>query len=122
MQSEKYGQLIDKLAVKTDRREIKWKEGVLPNSFQASFPRQSIVLSRMSLCDPEEVAPEFRNRHEYIISIVNEFGTTVDEISNFDLEGKNARYWSIVEDLYKTARRQALDAEKVLDELLSELA
>lgn len=126
MQSEKYRQLVDRLVEKTDRRELDWKEGVYPDSFQVSFPSQSVVLSARQMNESDAPRqPLEALTIEYVISIVNESGSTVDEFSQFDLDRGQSdkhKYWDILETLYKSVRRQALSAEKVLDDLLSELA
>ncbi len=106
MRSEKYRQLIDRLITKTDRRELAWKEGVYPDSFQVAFPNYSLtIIQRQD--DRDEIFLE--------MSIINSDGYTIDRFSEFDLEQD---YHNKLYGLYHEARRQALGVDKALDDIL----
>jgi hypothetical protein len=109
--SEKYRELIDRLSNKTEADELKWRETANPNMFQVSFPNYSITISKEK--DPLEI-------FEYIIivGIVNSEGKGVDLFTQHDI-GSN--YAGQLSNLYQKARRQALGAEKALDEILNAL-
>jgi hypothetical protein len=119
MSRDKYGQLVDRLFAKTNSGLLDWRISASPRTFQVSFRNQSILLSARLLPDSEDVVPEFKNTNEYSLSIVNDSGEIVDEIEEYELD---VGHRTILEDLYKAARRKALDVDKVLDDLLSALA
>lgn len=118
MQSEKYRQLVDRLLTKTDRREVEWKEGAYPNSFQVSFPNYALLLREE---DKKEgfVSPS----PDIMLSIVDMGGDVIDTIYNFeiDAEGRERPYYLKMRDLYRTVRQQVLGADKAVEEILSEL-
>jgi hypothetical protein len=113
MAADKYQQLVERLAVKTDQGEVYWKEAAGPDTFQISFPNYSLTLSS-------------QNRQGsilYVISILNSEGRTVDSFSDEDLDGdgRGGRYFTMMGELYHNARRQALGVDKALDEILGQL-
>jgi hypothetical protein len=112
MAADKYQQLVERLAFKTDQGEVDWREAAGPDTFQVSFANYSITLS---LSQNREGATL------YVISILNSEGRTVDSFSDQDLEGRGAEYFRIMGELYHKARRQALGVDKALDEILGQL-
>jgi len=108
MANERYFSILDRLIAKSRNRELDWKEGVFPQSFQVSFPNYSLTLG-----------PQFRgNTKDYVVTILNSEGTAIDEFSDVDL---GDGYFAQMDELYQSARRQALGVDKALDEILQEL-
>jgi hypothetical protein len=118
MQSEKYRQLVDRLIAKTDRRELAWKEGVYPESFQISFPHYSLLLREKEGTEGFENPPS-----DITVILFDMSGKVIDTISNFeiDAEGWEKPYYPKMRDLYRMVRQQVLGADKAVEEILSEL-
>ena len=118
MQSEKYRQLVDKLAAKTDRHELEWKEGAYPGSFQVSFPDYSLLLSEKVRSEGFNIPPP-----DITMSIIDMSGSVIDEIYNFEIdgEGRERPYYLKMRDLYRMVRQQVLGANKAVEAILSEL-
>jgi hypothetical protein len=113
MAADKYQQLVERLASKTDQREVVWKEAAGSDTFQVSFANYSLTLS---------VSQNRQGALFYVISILNSEGNTVDSFSDEDIdEGTGGRYFNVMGELYHKARRQALGVDKALDEILEEL-
>jgi hypothetical protein len=109
MANEKYQKIVDRLIDRTAKRQIEWKEGVNSGVFQVSFPNYSLILGQHDM-----VTGSF----DYIISIIDADGNTIDTFSDIDLGGD---YYPKMGELYQNARRQALGVDKALDEILDEL-
>jgi hypothetical protein len=118
MQSEKYRQLVDKLAAKTDRHQLEWKEGAYPGSFQVSFPNYSLILSEKIQSEDFNIPPP-----DITMSIIDMSGSLIDEVYNFeiDAEGRERPYYRKMRDLYRMVRQQVLGADKAIETILSEL-
>lgn len=118
MQSEKYRQLVDRLIAKTDRRELDWKEGAFPDSFQVSFPNYSLMLREKERLEGFGAPPP-----DVMLSVVDMAGSTIDTIYNFeiDAEGTTKPYYLKMRDLYRIVRQQVLGADRAVEEILSEL-
>jgi hypothetical protein len=110
MSLDKYQQLIDQLLAKTERGSLEWRETAEPDTFLSSFSNYSVILTR------REHAP---NYFVHIISILNSEGKKVDTFC--DDMGWDPGYKQQLTDLYERARRQALGADKALDEILTQL-
>jgi hypothetical protein len=111
MAFEKYRQLIDELLSKTDQGRLQWQETAEPGSFQVSFPNYSVIIS-------QESNPPLPQNWRYRLRILNAEGRGVDWFSDYDLGDD---YKARMADLYERARRQALGAEKAIDEILDVL-
>ena|SRR5579863_604914 len=117
MSEDRYKQLTERLIAKTDRYELDWKEGAAPHEFQVSFANYSLLLS---VTDNQEGEPL------YTIEILDSQGNTLDRFSDEDLSRQKLLVDGVLAyhkmaELYKKARRQALGANKALDEILGEL-
>ncbi|MGA8551587.1 MAG: hypothetical protein WB678_15260 [Stellaceae bacterium] len=118
METEKYQELVKRLIDKTNRREIDWKESSFSGVYQVAFSNYSITIGEES--SPRQSAPD------YVISIINSDGNTMDSFSDVTLDAgrdpeRGLNYFEILRDLYGKARRQALGVDKALDEILNEL-
>jgi hypothetical protein len=118
MQSEKYRHLIDRLIAKTDSRELPWKEGVYPESFQVAFPNYSLLLREEERHEVFGSPPA-----DIAIAVLDMSGKVIDTIYNFeiDAEGRERPYYLKMRDLFRMVRQQVLGADKAVEEILSEL-
>jgi hypothetical protein len=107
MSIEKYKMIVAGLAAKTEEKQIRWKETAEENTFQVSFANYSVTLSAQD---------HFRRGTSYVVNILNAEGRSVDSFSD-NLDGT----YEPMAELYEKARRQALGADKALDEILTEL-
>jgi hypothetical protein len=113
MLPEKYGQIVDRLVARTSRREIEWRETAHPEQFQVSFPNYSLTLQQRTRRDGSV---------DYIISIINASGTTVDTFTDEQVDATvGGKYFQAMGELFEQARRQALGADEALDQVLKEL-
>jgi hypothetical protein len=94
--------------VKTDEGQLDWRETAWPDTFQVSFNNYSITFSRLYT----------DGTLGYVGHILNFEGRTVDSFSDDDLKPEGLDRMA---ELYQKARRQALSADKALDEILSQL-
>lgn len=107
----KYRQLVDQLFAKTEEGKIEWRETAETDTFQVSFAHYSITLAERRTT-PRNLT--------YVVSILNSEGRRVDTFSDdFDWD---PGYKKQLSELYQKARRQALSADKALDEILSQLS
>jgi len=118
MAAPKYERVVDRLVEKTENNEINWKESPITDVYQVSFLNYSVTIS--------EVYNASQEVPDYVVSILNSEGKTVDSFSDVDLDrdrdmGSGGKYLKILRDLYQNARRQALGVDKALDEILNEL-
>ena len=62
---------------------------------------------------------------DYIVSIFDESGTVIESASDVELQKVapgTAKVFGMMEDLYATARRNALGVDSALDALIGELS
>ena len=118
MRSEKYRQLIDRLIAKTDRRELAWKEGVYPDSFQVSFPNYSLLLREKERPEAFGSPPP-----DITLALLDMSGKVIDMIYNFEIdgEGREKPYYLKMRDLFRLVRQQVLGVDKAVEEILGEL-
>lgn len=105
---DKQKMLITKLHEKTRNNEIVWSEDVGKNTYKTSLPKSFIKIKK-NVDDLQ--LPQF------IVSIYNEEGVLVEVFDQTDIDYP-IKYF---DTLYENARRIALDADKVLDEVLASL-
>lgn len=116
MVTESQRRLVDKLIERTQKGGLEWEETANPEVFQLSFPNYAIqVFPKQNRHDPEQT--------DVIVRIKNEEGTTVDQISDVELEQQysGGEYFQQLMQLYETARRTALGSEEAVTELLKAL-
>lgn len=112
--------LVQKLADLTRVGSLEWKPSVKNDVFQLSFRDNTIRIG-------QNVLPGFEGARDIQIQLINGEGELVESFTDVDLENdiENPRppgnWYPLMSDLYESARRIALGAEKVLDELLSDL-
>ncbi len=111
----KLTRLVKLLQVRTLDGDIEWEETARPGVYQAAFPKYAVSIStRRNRDDPEET--------DYFVTIHNEEGKAVEQKSDIDLRGQGlSEAYPLMQEIYDTARRQALGTDKVLEDLLSYL-
>jgi hypothetical protein len=113
---EKLLKLVQGLLAKTKSGEIAWEKTASDEVFQVAFPSYTVRLSTQS-------SDENPDMNDLVVLIRDDEGRTIEHISDAELHRKfpNAKPYQLMQDLYTTARRQALGVDTVLDSLLSEL-
>ena len=100
---EKQEKLIERLLEKTLHGQISWSEGIRSGVYQTSFPNSTIKI-------------EENEEDDICISIFNEEAKLIESFRETDLP---PIYSMKFRKLYENARRIALGAEKVLDDVLA---
>lgn len=119
MESTKIDQLIRRLLTKTEALELKWKEGSRGNTYEISFPRQTVVVEKSGGGDIGQAAIQ-----EYFMRILDERGKVAVNLleEGFGSATRAALGGASVRRLYDAARRSARDSgERVIDDLLAQL-
>lgn len=108
--------LIQKLSVKTRLGLVDWRETASSDAFQVSFSDYSLMIRNLGN-DGTVGQPDFS------ISIINSFGNKIEEEYDSDLdEGNNSiSHYSLMKEIFESARRKALGADKALFFLLKEI-
>jgi hypothetical protein len=116
MSYPKMAVLIERLISLTNRSEIRWEATAQDDVYQASLPGYSVqILTRPTVhrgVDGEDVVVRIRNNE----------GKVIEEVADTDFSQdllKNS--YEKMQNMYQTARRQALGVEAALDELLNAL-
>ena len=104
---EKLGFLLEQLRRQTQANRLKWEPSVRPNVFQTAFPHYTIQIECRGL---ESVV--------YLLRILNEEGIPVEELNEFQLQPYHADPSALLGELFAAARRQALGANRAIDELV----
>jgi hypothetical protein len=117
MVDERIALLVTKLHQNTLSRKISWAPTVDDNAFEATFPRYTVRISER----------EGRTSIQYVISILNDLGVSVDSFSDSELSARFADapldlgWYGVLREIYEMARRQALGADQAIDDILGEL-
>lgn len=109
MSDIKYREIVDLLLDKTENGELIWRETAESETIQVSFSMYSITINQTST---------IWSQLNYEISIYNSEGKKIDSFYALTL---GSDYLGRVSLLYQKARRQALGADKALDEILNAL-
>ena|ERR1022692_2337564 len=106
---EKQTRLVELLVEKSRDGSLEWKDTPQDGVYQVPFATNAIQI----LMSGDDV----------VVSLVNDRGEVVDSFSDTDLDhGTDGnRYYRVMLDLYKLARRIALGSESILDNILGEL-
>lgn len=110
---DKHIQLLEKLYDKTASGERRWKETIDKGVFQISSPNYTVQISRPDGIEQISIVDDDSDVIESF-SIDDATGTDIDGGRKADLRNK-------FQQLYQMARRQALGADKALDDLLEYL-
>jgi hypothetical protein len=110
---DRHKQLVTRLLERTRRGLVEWKEGVA-GGFQVSFSNNTIALQ-----EPRHMP----SGTVYGVLLINAAGEIADSFDNHDLDANefDSAYYNMLKELYGLAQRHARGADKVLNELLSDL-
>jgi hypothetical protein len=120
MADPKLSILLKRLSKRTREGKIAWAKTIEDDKFQTAFPEGiAIQLSKRPSRDPDSPADAI----DYVLTILNEEGDIVEELSDLDFDhsdlGENP--YVLMREMHNTARRIAMGAEKAIDALLSTL-
>ncbi|ULO25242.1 hypothetical protein [Methylocystis sp. SB2] len=111
--------LVNKLVELTNAGELEWKQSVKNDVFQLSL-RDNTIMIKLNHDDFD--IPDVE------IDLINGDGQLVESFTDSNLRADNEspeemrdKWYSLMSDLYESARRIALGADKVLNEILSDL-
>ncbi len=115
MVDRRFYDLVRQLHKKTREGRLSWETAVDAKVYQVILPRSATKIEGNE------------DRDIYRISVTNQDGIVVDSFTNRDLDGSDDDNWSedyteMMRDIYKEARRMALSADRVIDEVLAKLA
>lgn len=109
---EKQQKLVDILLKRTRAGSMDWKDTPKEGVYQVSFANSSVQIKQ---------GGDFSDEL-FIISLLNRDGEVVDTFNDEDIDpSRGGPYYKAMREICTTARRTALGAEKVLDEILGEL-
>jgi hypothetical protein len=119
MASKQQTLLLNRLISKTNKGELEWRAGPTSESFQVALKRNSIRIT--------QTTPELSEHALFTIDVIDSNGDIVDDFTDYDLDmmefgEANAYYYQNMRDLFESARRRARGADKVLRDVLNELA
>lgn len=116
MSYRKQKSLTLKLAELTRVGEIDWQQAFDADAFQVSFRDNTIKIKPVRNSEGNQ---------DIEIQLVNEGGQTVETFTDVDLTNEDVvdstNWFAVMSEIYEMARRTALGAEKVIDEILEDL-
>ncbi|MFN4271511.1 MAG: hypothetical protein ACK4F5_01785 [Aliihoeflea sp.] len=108
MSHKSFVELINLLVERTNKNRQNWEEGPRQGSFYTQIGSNSVSIKAVA--------------DDYIITLYNQDGDQVDEISDPTLkQGGFEEAYGVMGELFDMARRNALGADKVLNDILNEL-
>ena len=119
MTDQKITDFVIRLYRRTQAGKVPWEKAVEDETFQATFSKGfSIQIAPRPSQDPSEDEPD------YWLTILNEAGEVVEEISN--LHFPNTKLvglypWVLMKDIHNIARRTAMGAERAINEIMADL-
>jgi hypothetical protein len=117
MEYEKQMRLVKKLVEMTNAGAIDWKPSLNSNTFQVSFRDNTLRITTK----PSDTTAD----PDIEIQLLNGNGELVERFTDVDLQNEDnsepAKWFKNMNSLYKVAQRTALGAEKILDEIISDL-
>ena len=111
--------LVESLYERTIEKSVKWKPAFSDEAVEASFGRYTIRITEEYDRDSEDFY------HQVVLK--DGIGNVLDTITPASIGGEAPRvggfvhYWQLMQELYRTAHRQASGADEAIDEILSEL-
>jgi hypothetical protein len=107
MSTDKMIKIAERLLVKTKEGSISWEETEDEYCFQTSLTEYSIRIKGPKMANPFGTS--------YFIKLLNQKGTELESISDKDAKP------GLLEDLYSIARKNALNVDKAIDDILNEI-
>jgi hypothetical protein len=118
MPDNKLIKMIGLLQRRTDEQKISWEQAVDEDVYQTAFPNYTVQLGY------KESSTQFGDI-DYFIRILDEDNKIVEEATDVDLHNElvneDMNTYKVMENLYKSARRQAMGVDKAINSILSEL-
>lgn len=117
MMDDKFISLVNKIDKKTAAGDLSWEKTVSDQEFQANLA-SFVIRIRLEMQGPEP---------DYILTLVDKSGVELETISDVYLSGllKNTfsaeTGFTLMERIFKSAKRKALGLDKIIDKLISEL-
>jgi hypothetical protein len=121
LQPSKVTQLLDRLLDKTRSGDVRWKEGITWDSFQADFPDQSVIIYKQS----EGTDQLSKGKPPFSLQVIDNHGRVVALLPTMESRDRVptlAEEIDKLRDLFEEARRSSSPAEKAIDALLAELS
>lgn len=113
MAYDKHYALANRLYEKTVSGEKTWEETAQDDVFQLNFAKYSVRIRQKNVVN--------QDYPDYIIEIYDKDGAKIDSYSDQDLDNSGNEYFNKLEEIYETARRQALGTDQAIDEIIAEL-
>lgn len=116
---ETNGALVMKLFQQAKKDKLDWQPTPALSHFQLTLKTGSLKIA--AIYDPE------KEETDILFSVYNERGRLIDEFSDNDLANYLAKpdnsgnWYSICRYVFDTARRKALNAEKIMRKMIDEL-
>jgi hypothetical protein len=108
--------LIRLLQQRTNDQKIFWEQTVEENTYQVAFPNYILQIGyRMKSENP------FTDEIDYFIRILDENNKIIEEATDDDLKPELGNAYQIMDNLHRSARRQAMGVDKAIDSILSDL-
>jgi hypothetical protein len=103
--------LLQQIEQKSSAGELTWELTAKKNSFQVSFPSFSIEVTQYN--------------DIYELRIINSEGQVVDSVDSYydggTIDSASYKAKKSLETIWREARRKAMDADQVLDDILATL-
>jgi len=117
MISQTVAKIIEILFERTKENKVVWMKTHAENIFQVALPDFSIKFARYEGVDEPFMTPYYY----YKISFFNHEGRLIEDLTSDQLTKELPNSSAILSELYTLARRKALNSEKALDDILSQL-
>ena len=118
MSLDKMVTLLTTLIQRTDNGEVGWEETAGNDTYQVAFPDYTVRVAR------EDIENQYGDivGENFTLGIYSDKGKLIDQVDVNDLRNVLPDPHSTLKELYSSARRNALGADKALDEILSSLS
>lgn len=103
----KMASLVVKLHCKTIEGKLRWSESVKNETYNLAFTDSLVSISHKSVVG-------------YFLKVYDGMATLVEEVPDTAFLGGESLY-KILKEIYEGARRQAMNADKVIDDTLKDL-
>ncbi len=119
---EKIATIIQLLAAKTEKGEIRWDATEKAEVLQTSLANGTVRLFPRSIRREHPTQPGIEvPQRDLVVAIFNENAELIDEASDVELKDVMERPYYVLREMYSAARRQAKGVDKALDQILTEL-
>lgn len=117
MAFERQIQLLERLVQKTNEGELEWKRSPEEGVFQVILRKNTLRLRRTEGGSGSEM---------FTLEMIDSSGEVADSFSDAELDEEafgrvDQGYFRMMKNLYEFGRRQALGADKILNEILRDL-